>query len=393
MSRLVNYTLPYKGETWMDGVLLSTSYPTGLIYSEHRDKITKGQTDIWDGFRYLNPYWMTFTRDVRPYGTWKVSYLGRVYEYKYCLSSLANFVDWPYRYLPEVPSYAENQALIKALTELKDQKVNLAVALAEASQVADLMATNANRIIEGIRAIKRGQWKRAFRKLRHQPRKGWDKELASRVLEFQYGVRPLIADIYGSMEALANAQYGPGRVGKPFKVRASIKSGDGTSIAWERDGGGYLPVNGFTSQKWEVAVVLWFSPKNELLKSPSELGMTNPLAVGWELLPFSCIVDWVYPAGDWLNTLDAALGLEFRGGCTTTWRSTRSDYRGRKTPTNGISSLRGSYEQRSMNRIVYSSLPYPAPPRVKNPVSLEHALNALALLASFRDDRVIRRYS
>ena len=189
------------------------------------------------------------------------------------------------------------------------------------------------RIYEGLHNLKRRKWRKAFRAIRHTPRKGWDRELASRILEFQYGVRPLVADIYGAMEALANARYGPGRCGKPFKVQGVIRGGSMESgKAWTMNTPGYLPVAGLTREYWEVKTILWFTPKNGLLKTASEVGMLNPLAVAWELLPFSCVVDWAWPAASWLNTLDAAIGLEFRGGTTTVWRQTQSTYSGLKTP-------------------------------------------------------------
>lgn len=383
MSRGYSVTTPGQHRVLMNGAVLSNSTPTSRIENLGRAAVIKGQTDIYDGFKYPNPYWMQYLLDDRPYGTWKVSSFGRQYEYQFSLGPVVNFVRWPHRMLPEVSIRAENDAIIKALEKLKDQKVNLRVAMAEAGDVADMIAENASRIANGLRHLKKGRWRKAYKAIRHTPRKGYDTELASRVLEFQYGVRPLVSDIHGAMEALANSRYGPKRCGMPFKVVGTVKGGSKeTNIGWSHNDIGYLPVTGSTRNYWEVKVVLWYSPKNEFLKTMSELGFTNPAVSIWEKLPFSCVVDWAWPVSDWLNTLDAATGLEFRGGTCTTWRQTESTYAGNKTSNNGISSVVGNYRERSMVRTVYPTSPIPSPPSVKNPAGVEHALNALSLMTS-----------
>lgn len=387
MSRGWNTVYDAEMRVEMDGSFLTTSRSTSYLSSLGRAAITQGHKDPWDGFKIPNPYWAIFTRDDRPKGTWTVTKNRRQYKYSGCLNGLADLASWPGRVLPEAPPDAANQALINALEKLKDQKANLRVALSEADDVAEMIAQNARRIAQGIRHLKKGRFKKAFRAIRHKPRGGWDKELSSRILEFQYGVRPLVGDIHGAMEALADSRYGPGRRSKPFRVVGVVKSGDKEAMRpFEVNSGGYLPVIGSTAAYTEVRVHLWFSATNALLKSASEMGFTNPFATAWELLPLSCIIDWAWPAGDWLNTLDAHLGLEFRGGTQTTYRQVRSVYRGNKTSDNGHSVVVASFEQRQMNRLVLQTLPIPRPPRFENPLSLEHALNALALLVSLKDD-------
>lgn len=386
MARSYSISSPRLLRLYLDGSVYDSN-PTGHVESLIRSDIVRGQKDIYDGFRYPNPYDMSYILDDGIYGTWESTYYGRKYLYVNCLRSLTNTANWKYRWLPEIPADASNQAIIKMLEKLKDQKTNLAVAMAEASQVAGMITSNARRIAAALVLAKKGNWRFAFRELRHRPRSGWDVELASRILEFQYGVRPLVSDIYGAMEALANAQYGPQRLGPPFRVIGVVKGGDkSVSNKWTHDGSdGYLPITGHSREYWEVKVSCWYSPKNGILKSASEMGMTNPLAVAWEVLPFSCIVDWVWPASRWLNTLDAAYGLEFRGGTLTKWRQTETTYSGYKSsnPSVGFSQIQsGTFKQRAMNRTVFASSPIPIPPGLKNPVSTEHALNAIALLVS-----------
>lgn len=368
----------------MNGVYLTENTTTTRVETLSRADVVQG-TVTTGGFRPPTPYFMSYLHEQRPYGSWKVTRFGRQYEYLGALGDLANLAAWPGRSLPDVPSRIVNDLIIDVLNDLKQQKVNLAVALAEYKSTAALIETNATRIYNGIRYLRKGRWRQAFRSIRHQPRKGWDKELASRVLEFQYGVRPLLQDVYGSLEALAEANHG-GAKSYPFEVkkRRVIGQDNELPVVVGDLPGDYLPAQVQTSTHVEVTVALWYSINDSAVKTTSELGLTNPATVLWELVPFSFVVDWFLPIGDYLNALDAHLGLVYRGGRATTWRKVFTSYSGCKSRFNGTSSLSGSYEMRTMNRAVFDNSPIPSPPSLKNPVSMERALNAVSLLTALR---------
>ena len=44
-------------------------------------------------------------------------------------------------------------------------------------------------------------------------------------------------------------------------------------------------------------------------KTLSETGFSNPLSVAWEIVPWSFVIDWMIPVGDYLNGLDALCGV------------------------------------------------------------------------------------
>jgi hypothetical protein len=46
------------------------------------------------------------------------------------------------------------------------------------------------------------------------------------------------------------------------------------------------------------------------LKQLSQLGITNPALLVWELIPYSFVIDWLIPVGDFLSSLDALVGVE-----------------------------------------------------------------------------------
>jgi hypothetical protein len=106
--------------------------------------------------------------------------------------------------------------------------------------------------------------------------------------------------------------------------------------------------------------------------------------VAWERVPFSFVADWFLPVGNWLNTLDAMLGY------TDIWTSTsircKADWsvsgKGYSLPSTRYvtASYSGARKYASLTRSVSNGLVIPRIPRVKNPASLLHMSNAIALL-------------
>jgi hypothetical protein len=101
-------------------------------------------------------------------------------------------------------------------------------------------------------------------------------------------------------------------------------------------------------------------------------------------VPFSFVVDWMLPIGDWLGTLDATAGLEFvSGSCSLLTRNTRRVIPlGLSPPKDGYNSLKGGRGKFvRLTRTVYGSPPFASFPSMKNPASLGHMANGLSLLA------------
>jgi hypothetical protein len=119
----------------------------------------------------------------------------------------------------------------------------------------------------------------------------------------------------------------------------------------------------------------------------SQLGMANPLSLAWELLPYSFVVDWFLPIGQFLSSLDYALGLEFRYGWMTVQH--RQSWNSRLTRTHGTqfgfeadwSGGTGNGKGFYMHREALHSFPFPPLPVLKDPFSPIHMANGLALLS------------
>jgi len=125
----------------------------------------------------------------------------------------------------------------------------------------------------------------------------------------------------------------------------------------------------------------------------AQTGFTNPINLLWEVIPYSFVVDWLLPIGPYLEQLHAWDGLEFVKGFQVriVKRVTFYDYAysGKLYPAEptDLNMVQDSGQFRQ-EHIIYerdplTSFPSMTFPTLKNPASLSHALNGLALLHNF----------
>jgi len=137
--------------------------------------------------------------------------------------------------------------------------------------------------------------------------------------------------------------------------------------------------------KVDVKFSVTYAVTSPAVASAKEIGLTNPLLIAWELLPFSFVADWFIPLGSYIGNMDATIGCTFESGYRTVFQkaesisnvfgngldqySCQSDFRWEATQMNV-----------KVDRTVLAGFPSPVVPSFKNPVSVTHAANALALL-------------
>lgn len=306
-------------------------------------------------------------------------------------------------YLPsssEITSL-NNRAITKLRGKLKDQSVNLVQAFAERKQTVNLVAETASTMLKMFRAVRHGDLgsaadvlgvtvsKRARKRHRrvHQQyiNKNLDKVMANGVLQLNFGWKPLLSDIYGSAEMLANKQFR--EVWNQERASSKIQIDDGTYVTTSAN-----VLNSFDKYKlkYEVNYLCRFAVSNDITHTMSQVGITNPALIVWELLPWSFVIDWFLPIGNYISSLDATVGLQFVGGCKTTFY--RLDV-GRHIKQPGQKYVNGAYTTcdaraglmvASTVRTKLSSFPAASLPSFKNPFSFTHAADAISLLTQFR---------
>lgn len=188
----------------------------------------------------------------------------------------------------------------RLLAKVKDEKVNLAMALAEYRQTAALFADTAARVAGAWRAFRRGDVVGGVTRFRGSNRR-W---LSSNWLAFQYGVRPLYLDVKNSLEVLDSAIKT-----KPIVFKNRVRSVATFGVSSDVTIFGNRKGSSTVRQKSIKSLTSYHTVDNSLITTATSLGFTNPLALAWELVPYSFVVDWFVNVGDWLGSIDALYGV------------------------------------------------------------------------------------
>lgn len=268
--------------------------------------------------------------------------------------------------------------ITECLLKIKDQKLSLGENLATALQTYNLFAKNATTFFESLLAAKRGNWKSVARHLGLsgplKSRGSW----SARYLEYIYGWKPLMQDIYGGWELL-NEQLPPALL-----VHATRKLSKSHSDS-------YVGFSTPNSRKYEIQEYFHGYDKLSLTGRLSDVyarecaraGLINPASVAWEVVPYSFLIDWGMPIGNVLEALDASAGLTFVGGYLSsrqegTWSVKESHW----TPS-GVqceTSQPGILATFAFSNVREKVTGWPFPQiYAKSPFSTTHAANALAL--------------
>jgi hypothetical protein len=133
------------------------------------------------------------------------------------------------------------------------------------------------------------------------------KENSQRWLAMQYGWTPLMSDVDSAARILAEG-LGDWRYGASYE-RAY-------PYGWAFSGlPSYMQVERKGVRKLRLR--LDFEVDNSNAMTFDQLGLTSAPAIVWELVPWSFVVDWFVPIGDWLSSLGLLIGADFKGGSFT----------------------------------------------------------------------------
>jgi len=293
----------------------------------------------------------------------------------------------------------------RAMDAVVDQKVNLAQAFAERARTVSLIEDTANRLGRAIRHVRAKNYTEALyhlgfsrkeaakrtRQMKKDRTKFVEQDpVAADWLALQYGWKPLLSDVKGAAEKLAQTH-----LTKPPLIRAVGKAKASEPAEYRtryyQSAGDLLPIGTFSwtwTEKLTVAKTeLRYQVTNEFLREGKSLGITDPLTLAWELVPYSFVVDWFIPIGDFLRRLNYDSGLQYVGGYSSQHTSQRltidalagNDDNGWRSTLTSMGAC--SRESVLFTRDVWSSPPVASFPRFEDPFTPTRALNAIALMA------------
>lgn len=306
------------------------------------------------------------------------------------------------------------------MDKIADRKVNLLQAFAERKQVERLLITTVKTVAQAASALKKGRVATAFKMIgfgsapqirtllkgskkafyregrktlsyRYDPQvlktaQLDAKQMSDHWLAFQYGVRPLYGDIVGAAQLVAQRHFSnPKRF--VFRHKTSIErkrrlEGLFYSGAYQVPGT-YDRVETTTAKYISV-----YELASAIERDVAQTGLSDLITLGWELTPWSFVVDWALPIGDYLGRLYYSQGLTH----VSTLQVLLSEMTGTLKPvgsysrysaTHRTSLVRlssGSFESNAakLSRSIIGPVTAKFP-EFKNPISPVHAANALAL--------------
>lgn len=260
-------------------------------------------------------------------------------------------------YLPSANfSYANHNRLVDAalLQKIKDNKLSLGVTAGEAKESVDLVLDLVEDVVTLVKHVKTGltrpgdlvhylltkpkgrpnlngkpHWPKVAkaydegniylqsRRRRNNYHLADDKgyqltralgeSVANRWLQFRYGMIPLYNDVNAILEYVvtipAEQLIYSARVTIPFSGFPMPPAGAHRKVI-------SAEVNGFQQKK------VWYKVSDTAARKKIQEGWhpSDILRTAYELIPFSFMLDWLWPLGDTLENLNATVGLTFYAG-------------------------------------------------------------------------------
>jgi len=272
-------------------------------------------------------------------------------------------------YVPTMPSSTVDWQT-PVLLELSERYVNIGSSLAE-------YRATASQFYEYGKAIQNG-WHR-WKGLKKGRAKLTPCSIPAAELAYSFGIKPLTEDLFSSVEALAL------RSEQPIHIDVHKTVSEYSKI--------FPTVSGFTNFQRRTMRSHRINFRFDM--RPSALGIFNvgnPTTWAWELIPFSFVVDWAIPVGDWLQAFDIIKKINNVGGTRTIKEAYTSYWKVYNTanPTYPITGEIGKLTYKSHERKL-ASLPVPPPPRWKPSLSWHKVYRALSLLVAV--NQPCRKYS
>lgn len=299
-------------------------------------------------------------------------------QFNVAYGRLGDVQAWDLGNIPVLNPNSESDAIRNALAKFTKERVQLEAFAKELSSTFRMAGDLAGGMARSLDHLMQGNFKSIGRMA------NWRK-LPSKYLEWLYGWKPLADDVSNAFEAILGQTQSDGfSVG--FRLRAKVESSDQRQYTF-----GIL--QGHPGARVTVRITE-LSRANFRFVLPSwyfdELPPVAPFGSIYETTPYSFVLDWFIPIGDWIGAVESAqLWPFFDIGTVSTQRNrnlisyvlentSSYEFKGPRAVPTSSKNLDYWYERRVIRSQAEAILM--ARPNLRNPLSLSHAAQGLALL-------------
>lgn len=203
---------------------------------------------------------------------------------------------------------AYNQAYARFAEQVKGAG-NMAVNVATMNQTINLVCDIAATTLDVIKILRNpaknaGKVKQIKNRLGGRNLKDFNDTASGIILSYQYGVKPLIDDVNKTLQHASDMFASSRRITARSKVNVT-KTDD----------------LGFALRRWDTTIFYRLTAdvgvSNPSLFKVSSEGLTNPLEIFWEIVPFSFVVDWCVNVGDLIAAMDDFVGVTLSNAYVT----------------------------------------------------------------------------
>ena len=365
-------------DTLIDGVKtvrqIGVTPWTGPIYSEQyvtnlsaRDYVSSSA--IIQGDR-KSPYPWSYEiiHERKPFGTniWSIYYSSNNWTSTVRVGPIVWDSAAPWHNGINYPTNLYNDCL-SSFNEKVRGTLDLSVALAEAGSTSRMLKVfkQANDFISAKR-----NWRNIV------------KGVGNARLQYVYGWKPLMSDIYATLDTAINVVISEI---EHVSVRegSAVPSGTG-SFSFENYGSISAPIA--REGLYTAEITCSFRTAGHKIDKWTSL---NPLSIAWELTPYSFVVDWFVDVGSYLRNLETSLlyANSFVSGFRSEGFFFDANWMCNATRTSGsypkhtyTVNASASYKYRKFSRMILSSYPAPRLPRFEADLGSGRLLNMAALL-------------
>lgn len=283
--------------------------------------------------------------------------------------------------IPLPPDSMIYEARIKALNNIADQKAGIGEDLATFRQTVSLLKSPCSVLLSSLQFVKGHKpfWEFLGLSARQLRQRGPLTPAAEKYLEYVYGWKPLMQDIYGVIQLMKEQGKKSLLITGTGVSRDQREVPQVTGSDWSANNETIL---GPCKQHAVFKCKLWsrIDPNATTLRTLNQLGLVNPASLAWELIPWSFVVDWFVPIGPLLSALTAPAGLIFISGTDNFKVQLTGPYTHWYTGLGKVGvPATGTVQNLTYRRNPLDNWPVIAPYFSPNPFSGDRSLKALAL--------------